>query len=86
MVQPERIVFTDFFVDEEGNPARHPELPDWPLETLVTVTFAEHESKTKLTLQQVVTSATALGREGAQQGWTESLDRLGEYVAARAHS
>jgi len=88
VVEPERIVCTDFFSDEESNlvqPAHYGMSPDWPTETLVTVTFAEHAGKTKLTLQQSVLESVA-ERSGAQQGWTESLDRLGEYVAARAHS
>ncbi len=88
VVEPERIVCTDFFSDEAGNlvqPAHYGMSPDWPTETLVTVTFAEHAGQTKLTLQQSVLESVA-ERSGAQQGWTESLDRLGAYVAARAHS
>jgi uncharacterized protein YndB with AHSA1/START domain len=83
VVEPERIVSTDTFSDEEGNlvqPAHYGMSPDWPSETLVTVTFAEHEGKTKLTLQQTVLESVA-ERNGAQQGWTETLDRLAEYLA-----
>ena len=41
VVPPERIVFTDTFADEEGNPAEPARygMPDWPFETLVTVTL-----------------------------------------------
>jgi len=88
IVEPERIVFTDTFVDEAGNPvppAHYGMSPDWPPETLVTVTFAEHAGKMKLTLQQSVLESVA-ERTGAQQGWTETLDRLGAYLAARAHA
>lgn len=45
------------------------------------MTFAEHEGKTKLTLQHAVGSAPASERDMCQQGWTESLDRLAEYLA-----
>jgi uncharacterized protein YndB with AHSA1/START domain len=79
IVEPERIVFTDFFVDEEGNPvpATHYGMsPDWPQETLVTVTFAEHKGKTKLTLQHALGSVPASERDMCQQGWSESLDKL----------
>ncbi len=79
MVEPERIRYTDFFVDEEGNPvpATHYGLsPDWPQETLVTVTFAEQKGKTKLTLQHLVGSAPASERDLCQQGWSEMLDKL----------
>jgi uncharacterized protein YndB with AHSA1/START domain len=79
IVEPERIVFTDFFVDEEGNPVPatyYGMSPDWPQETLVTVTFAEHEGKTKLTLQHALGSVPASERDMCQQGWSESLDKL----------
>ncbi len=78
-----RIVFTDAFADEEGNvvePAHYGMSSDWPTETLVTVTFVEHEGKTKLTLQQSVLQSVA-ERSGAQQGWTETMDRLAEELA-----
>jgi uncharacterized protein YndB with AHSA1/START domain len=79
IVEPERIIFTDFFVDEEGNPvpATHYGMsPDWPQEALVTVTFAEHEGKTKLTLQHALGSVPTSERDMCQQGWSESLDKL----------
>jgi uncharacterized protein YndB with AHSA1/START domain len=91
VVVPERLVFILSFVDKEGNPGRHPEFSDWPLDALfvTTVTFAEHEGRTKLTVHQVVTSATpstrntiGIERNMAQQGWAESLDRLAELVRA----
>ena len=55
--------------------------PDWPLEALLTVTFEEHGGTTKVTLRHAVGPAPASERKGAQQGWTESLDRLAEYLA-----
>ena len=55
--------------------------PDWPAEALITVTFAEHEGKTKLTLQHAVGSAPASERDMCQPGWTETFDRLAEYLA-----
>jgi uncharacterized protein YndB with AHSA1/START domain len=84
IVEPERIIFTDFFVDEEGNPvpATHYGMsPDWPQETLVTVTFAEHEGKTKLTLQHALGSVPASERDMCQEGWSESLDKLAGELA-----
>jgi uncharacterized protein YndB with AHSA1/START domain len=75
VVEPERLVFTAVAEDEEGNPL---------LEGLTTVTFAEHGGKTKLTLQTgavglVADAAPML--EGMEEGWTQSLERLAEYVA-----
>jgi uncharacterized protein YndB with AHSA1/START domain len=80
IIPMERIVFTDSFADEKGNivPATYYGMSaDFPLEMLVTVTFAEHEGKTKLTLKH---SGLPTGRdgEGAQQGWNESFDKLAE--------
>jgi uncharacterized protein YndB with AHSA1/START domain len=76
IVEPERLVFTDSALeDEEGNPQ---------FETLTTVTFAEHEGKTKLTLHVIVVKAE-MGTEGAfagmEEGWNQSLDKLTEYLA-----
>ena len=86
-VAPERIVFVNSFSDEKGNLTRHPMSPTWPLELLSTVTFAEHEGKTTLTVQWVPLNATELerktfdeGRESMQQGWTGTLDQLAEYL------
>jgi len=45
----------------------------------VTVTFAEHGAKTKLTLHHAVfESVTA--RDAHQSGWGGSLNRLGGYL------
>lgn len=83
IVEPERLVLTDVFSDEKGNtvkPAEYGMSPDWPEETLITVTFDEYEGKTKLTLRQSVPESIA-ERTGARQGWIESLDRLAEYLS-----
>ena len=83
IVKPERIVYTDSFADERGNvvPATHYGMSaDYPLEMLVTVTFEEHEAKTKLTLTHVGIPAGA-DRDGARQGWNESFDKLAEHLA-----
>lgn len=81
---PERLVFTDAFVDEAGNPVS-PEScgvdPEWPAETVVTVTLAECGGATVLTLHQTVPESVAR-RAGTLQGWREMLERLSENVAA----
>jgi len=84
VVEPERIVCTDSFSDEAGNlvpPTRYGMSADWPAEALITVTFAEHDGKTKFTLQHAVGSAPASERDQCRQGWSESLDRLAGYLA-----
>ena len=77
VVEPERLVFTATVDDADG---------DRLFEVLNTVTFVEHGGKTTLTLhaQARVVKATAqvammLG--GMEEGWNQSLDRLGVLVA-----
>jgi uncharacterized protein YndB with AHSA1/START domain len=71
IAEPERLVFSWAWEDAEGRPGH---------ETLVTVTFAEDGTKTKLTLQHAVfESVTA--RNAHQSGWASALDRFSEYVA-----
>ena len=67
----ERLVFTHAWEDAEGKPG---------LETLVTLTFEDHDGKTKLTLHQAVFD-TVEDRDGHAEGWGESLDMLAEYLA-----
>jgi uncharacterized protein YndB with AHSA1/START domain len=72
VVPNERLVFTNIATDVTGNPV---------LDGLTTVTFAEANGKTKMT---VTTGAIALvdyataHLEGMQIGWTQSLERLDE--------
>jgi uncharacterized protein YndB with AHSA1/START domain len=73
VVAPERVVFT-FAWDEEGERG---------LETLVTVTFAEEEGKTRMTFRQVPFQSIE-ERDGHRGGWTSSFDRLAEYVTQEA--
>ena len=80
IVEPERIVYADSFADEKGDPvpASHYGMPgDWPAETLVTVTFEEHEGKTRMTLRHVGVPSGIMS-EMAEAGWKESLDKLAE--------
>ena len=82
IVENERIVCTDYFADEQGNkvsPEHYGMSPEWPAETIITVTFENVQGKTKLTvIQESVTPSKK--RECAEQGWSESLDRLAIYV------
>ena len=78
IIPMERIVFTDCFADEQGNvvPATHYGMsPDFPLEMLVIVTFEDLDGKTKMTLEHIGIP-TGPDSEGAQQGWSESFDKL----------
>ena len=71
IVEPDRIVFTFAWEDEKGDPGH---------ETLVTVTFAEHDGKTKLTFHQAVFESIAV-RDSHREGWSECFDRLEAHLA-----
>jgi uncharacterized protein YndB with AHSA1/START domain len=64
---PERLVFT-FAWDEEGERG---------LETIVTITLAEENGKTRLTLRQTPFQSIE-ERDGHRGGWTSTFERLDE--------
>lgn len=70
IVEPERLVFTFAWEDADGRPGH---------ETLVTVTFAEQDGKTKMTFRQAFFE-TVEQRDGHHKGWSSSFDRLEEYA------
>ena len=76
IIEPERLVFTASALDAEGHPL---------FEVLTTVTFAEQGGKTTLTLHARVVTATAAAAphiDGMEEGWTQSLERLSEYLGS----
>jgi len=87
IVPPQRIVWVNSFSDASGGLGRHPFAPEWPAEMLATVTFAEHEGKTFITMSWYPINATEderkvfdTGRESMKGGWTGTMDRLAEYL------
>jgi uncharacterized protein YndB with AHSA1/START domain len=88
IVAPERIVFVSSFTDEAGNPVRSPFSPTWPLDVLNTLTLAERDGETTLTLRAVAHDATTAeretfeaGRDSLRRGFGGTLDQLAEYLA-----
>ena len=74
IVWPARLVFTAVAQDKDGKPL---------IESLTTVTLDGEGDKTKLTVHARATSPVASGAqmlEGMEAGWTQSLERLGDYV------
>lgn len=73
-----KIIFTLINADEKGNPMNPAEIgmsPDWPGETLVTVTFTEENGTTRLQLRQTV--AQELAKEtGAYPSWLQMLNHM----------
>ncbi|MEH7335272.1 SRPBCC domain-containing protein [Neobacillus drentensis] len=87
IIAPEKIVYTSFFSDEEGNIVRAPFDANWPMETQNTITLTEDEGKTTLTMTVVPVSPTADeiktfedSKEMAQEGYTGTFYRLDEYL------
>lgn len=84
---PERIVLLQHFSDAQGGVARNPWNASWPLQTLSTTTFAEHEGGTLLTIRwepqgaSEAEQATFLaGHASMNPGWSSVLDRLEAYL------
>ena len=76
MIAPEKIVYTSFFSDEEGNTVRAPFDANWPMEILNTITLSEDEDKTTLTMIVAPVSPTEEeiktfedSKEMAQEGY-----------------
>ena len=70
IVEPERLVFTYAFEDENRKPGH---------ETIVTVTFTDLGGKTRLTVHQAVFETVAVCNDHVR-GWGEALDHLADYV------
>ena len=73
--RPERLVFTSTPLDDKGNAL---------FEVLITATFAERGGKTTVSVNAHVVRAIASVADqmlaGMEAGWTQSLERLEEYV------
>ncbi|HET7319429.1 MAG TPA: SRPBCC domain-containing protein [Nitrospirota bacterium] len=82
IVPLERFVCTDSFADDKGNvvPASHYGMAgDWPLELRVKVTFEDLGGRTKMTLRHEGIPAGPM-LEQCEIGWSESFDKLAEYI------
>ena len=80
IVEPEKLVFTSAALDNDGNRL---------FEVLNTVIFSDENGKTKISLHAAVSNITEAGRpylDGMNQGWNQSIDRLGNLVEAKYES
>jgi len=84
---PEKLVFINSFSDENGGITRHPLSPTWPQELLSTITFAEKDGKTTITVRwtphnanEVEIKTFADGMASMVQGWGGTFDQLGDYL------
>ncbi|CAM5220095.1 hypothetical protein UACE39S_05850 [Ureibacillus acetophenoni] len=87
IIAPEKIVYTSFFSDEEGNTVRAPFDENWPMEILNTITLAEEDDKTVLTMTVTPISPTKeenqtfeSSKEMAQEGYSGTFVQLEEYL------
>lgn len=81
VVAPERLVMTASVADKDGNVVPSYEMPaDWPVKTQISVTFEEDDGRTKVTLKHLGMPA-GKGRDMAEVGWNEALDKLADVLA-----
>lgn len=85
---PERIHCIVSFSDENAGVTRNPWDENWPLEILSTISFAEQDGRTEVTVVWAPLNATdkeretfAAGHESMRQGWGGTFDQLTEYLA-----
>lgn len=88
IVEPEKLVYIVSFSDAEGGVTRHPLGPNWPLEVLTTIAFADNDGKTTITVTAVAHNPTAEeqrafdeGQQSMKAGFTGTFDQLEEYLA-----
>jgi uncharacterized protein YndB with AHSA1/START domain len=78
LVAPERLVFSSVATDTAGKHL---------LEQLTTVTFVEQNGKTTMTMHSraVAVAEAGVGHlQGMEVGWTQTVDRLGDFLARSA--
>jgi len=89
IAEPERIVFVNSFSDAAGSLSRAPFFDGkWPLEVLMTATFAEQDGTTTVTLRSHPIDATDVEEatfesniESMTQGFGNVFDQLAAYLA-----
>jgi uncharacterized protein YndB with AHSA1/START domain len=77
IIAPEKIVYTDIFADEEGQPVEG--MP----EIKITLNFIDEEGKTKIITRSEFASAEDLQRivdMGAVQGFSSQFERLDDFL------
>jgi uncharacterized protein YndB with AHSA1/START domain len=77
VVAQKRLVFTAHARDHDGSPQ---------LETHTVVTFADDNGKTRLTVKSRGVGIQPVAEQmlaGMEAGWTQSIDKLGEFVATQ---
>lgn len=88
IVPKERLVFINAFSDETGGLTRHPLHEAWPIEIQTTITFAEENGMTTVTVTWVPYEASDSecqtfdeNRDSMQAGWIGTFDKLENHLA-----
>ena len=94
IARPDRLVAVVSFADADGTTIKAPFDPPWPLEMLMTVTFADHAGVGKGTLVTVEWRALGSdvrsnrtfdeGHGSMQAGWTGTFEQLEAFLARRS--
>ena len=86
---PSKLVWIHGFADEEGNRARAPFAPLFPLELLTTVLFTDEGGAARVDITWEPINATqeeeaffAGMMDSMQGGWTGTFERLDEFLAS----
>ncbi|WP_202887274.1 SRPBCC domain-containing protein [Cohnella zeiphila] len=87
---PEKIVYTSYFSDEAGNVVRAPFDANWPMRILNTMTFAEDEGQTTITLITAPVSPTEeeaktfeASHDIMREGFGSTFKELDTYLAKK---
>ena len=91
---PEKLVAVVSFTDESGKKiVPHPGMPNWPLEILSTISFADRGDKTEVQVDWRPYNASpsevkafAENTAGMEQGWGGSLEQLGAFLSEKARA
>ena len=70
-MKPERLVYT-FKWDQNPGLSEN-------VETVITITFEEHDGKTTMNFRQAF-FVTSADRDGHMRGWNSSFDKLDDYL------
>jgi len=85
---PGKIKLIQSFSNEQGEVTRQSFSPDWPLKTMSTTTFKEHNGETEVCIEWAAYERTEIenatftaGHDSMRGGWTGTLDRLEAYLS-----
>lgn len=85
--KPNRLVYSQFFSDENGGVGKHPMSDSWPAEMLTTIEFESLGNKTKIKLTWIPVNGTpeeiktfTEAMSGMHQGWGGAFENLDTYL------